>query len=267
MSKKGMEKRLKIMKKEIDKLENILNKPKLTNLKRSTIKNLKITSTALRVVAPYVLCAGILAGVCKVANLGFPFKSDMVKKYANVMKEIDSLGNIRYEEQYDYYSNEDNVFKIYSKWEKENDGFYSREIKTYQIKKMTEEEILETLSNIDSILDYLSEPLSIVKERSNNISPEEINNEPFYQFVTYDIDKNNWIIRKETFDENGEISLLYVLFSALAGGLTDAVRRAKSGFEFTTSVKKIKEQYNKMDVDELKKKLEIKRSNYNRLTR
>ena len=223
------------MKKEIETLENELKYSKLVNLKISTVKNLKISLRFMQRIAPYVLTAGIMAGGCKLISGEFPFYSgDTFKINSNTMKEFDSLGNIRYEQQYDYYENSSNILYYYSQWQQGNDGFYSRNVDTYKLDELTEEELQQK--------DYL-------------------------QAIIYNEDENDYIIHKETMGKNIAVTVIYLLLTVLVERIPLFIRREISSFDFDDCVKEIKRKHTSVDTEELSKKLEIKRSNYDRLTR
>ena len=64
-----------------------------------------------------------------------------------MMKELDSLGNIRYEQQYEEYQNPNNVISYYSKWNFVEDNLYSRDIETFALGDITEEQILKLIND------------------------------------------------------------------------------------------------------------------------
>ena len=131
---------LQQMKKDIENLENKIKFSKFSNLQIRTIRNLKISLRAMQLVAPYVLTAGLIAGGFKLLG-SCPFYRDIQQQNLNIMKEFDSLGNIRYEEQYNEFSGDSDMLYFYGKWEKSNDGFYTRTVEKYKLKGLTEEEI------------------------------------------------------------------------------------------------------------------------------
>lgn len=257
------------MKKEITSLENDIKYSKFKNFKISTIKNLKISLRATQLVAPYVLTAGIMAGVCKLITGGLPFYSgDTLKIYSNVMEEFDSLGNIRCEQQYDSFENSDNLLRYYTQWRQDENGFYTRFVETYELKEITEEEILELFDKENlQLTDIFGEPTSKIKETNNNLTEEEINEKDYLQAIIYNKDIDDFIIHKESMDENIAETVLYVLLTALAEVLPWFIRRDFSNFDFANCVDDIKRKYKSVDIDELTKKLEIRRDNYNRLVR
>ena len=188
------------MKKELETLEYELKHSKLVNLKISTVKNLKISLRFMQRIAPYVLTAVIMAGGCKLVGGGIPFYSgDTFKINSNTMKEFDSLGNIRYEQQYDDYDNSSNILYYYSQWQQGNDGFYSRNVETYKLDELTEEEILKLFAKEDlNLSDVFGDPTSKKRETKNNVTEEEIQQKDYLQAIIYNEDENDYIIHKET---------------------------------------------------------------------
>lgn len=257
------------MKKELETLENELKYSKLVNLKISTVKNLKISLRFMQRIAPYVLTAGIMAGGCKLIGGGIPFYSgDTFKINSNTMKEFDSLGNIRYEQQYDDYENSSNILYYYSQWQQGNDGFYSRNVETYKLDELTEEEILKLFAKEDlNLSDVFGEPTSKKRETKNNVTEEELQQKDYLQAIIYNEDENDYIIHKETMGENIAVTVIYLLLTALVELIPLFIRSEISSFDFDDCVREIKRKHPSVDTEELAKKLEIKRSNYDRLTR
>ena len=260
--------RLLQMQKEIEKLEKRIKNSRRTNFKNSSIKNLKIIARALQGVAPYVVAAGIVTGGFIISG-DIPFyPNDEFKVYSHVMTEFDNLGNIRYEQQYQDFSVCSNTLAFNSKWQLQNDGFYSRVVKTYGIKEKTYEEIIALFNKEDLKLeDIFGEPISTIKETKNNLSEDEIAENPFFKAVIYDEDKNDYIMRKETIGENIVFSALYLLIIFIVELPPAFFRHEISDFDFYRCLEEIKEQYRSVDVQELKRKLEIRYDNYNRMTR
>lgn len=257
------------MKKELETLEYELKHSKLVNLKISTVKNLKISLRFMQRIAPYVLTAVIMAGGCKLVGGGIPFYSgDTFKINSNTMKEFDSLGNIRYEQQYDDYDNSSNILYYYSQWQQGNDGFYSRNVETYKLDELTEEEILKLFAKEDlNLSDVFGDPTSKKRETKNNVTEEEIQQKDYLQAIIYNEDENDYIIHKETIGENIAVTVIYLLLTALAELIPLFIRSEISSFDFDDCVREIKRKYPSVNQEELAKKLEIKRSNYDRLTR
>lgn len=263
------------MKKEIDLLESEIKHSSLVNAKIKAIRNLKITARALQLVAPYALTAGIVAGgFTLLGDIPF-YPDDEWKVYSKVMTEFDNVGNIRTEQQYDNFKandntldNSDSMLYYYSEWKKSDNGFYSRTVQTYSIKKKSFEDIMELFKKEDLKLeDVLGEPSSNIKETKNNLTENEIQEESIIKAVMYNEDKNDYIIHKETVGENIVLSILYLLVTILVELVPLFYRSEHSSFDFSDCVDKIKRKYQLLDIDTLTKKLELKRDNYNRLMR
>jgi len=258
---------LQQMKKDIEKLENKIKFSKFSNLQIGTIRNLKISLRAMQLVAPYVLTAGLIAGGFKLLG-SCPFYRDIGQQNLNIMKEFDSLGNIRYEEQYNEFSGASDMLYFYGKWEKTNDGFYTRTVEKYKLKGLTEEEIRGLFEKEKMTLqDILGAPFSSIKESNNNVSEEDIEKENYFQAIIYHEDKEDYIFVKESSSDNILITILYICVTGLGELLPFGIRSEFSSFDFGNCVSRIKEQYQPLDIPTLTKKLEIKRENYDRLTR
>lgn len=84
-----------------------------------------------------------------------------------------------------------------------------------------------------------------------------------------DCEENRTIQQSDNFevDENDLYSFLYVCITGLCEFVPLYFRRTISDFDFASSVEEIKYKSSDIDIDTLKKKLELKRENYNRLMR
>ncbi len=258
---------LQQMEKEIESLEKEIKQQKLRNLKINSVKNLKITARVLQLIAPYVVSASIVTWFF-FSNGIIPFHRDKREIYSRVMTEFDNLGNIRYEQQYADFDDQNNVFKFYSQWQLQADGFYTRTIKTYNIEEKTYEELRELFNKENLTLeDFLGKPILTIKETKNNLTDDELNKEPFMQAIIYNVDENDFIIQEESFAEDMYSTIGYFF---LLGGVEFVLRFLRSefsSFNFRKYVERVKDNYQLADTQELTHKLEIRRDNYNRLMR
>lgn len=268
------------MKREINLLEFKIRHSSLVNAKIKTIRNFKITSRALRLVAPYVLMAGIGTGAFTLTG-NIPFYLNNEKKvYFKVMTEFDNVGNIKVKKQYDDFEmdgntldNSDSVLHYYSEWEKSDDGFYSRTVQTYSIKKKSFEDIMELFKKEDLKLeDVLGKPISNFKETKNNLTEDEIQEESVIKAVIYNKDKKDYIIRKLTVEENISVSALYILTILVLEIPLSWYRRRdyfRNGghplYYFSCYVNSMKHEHQPLDIKSLTKELELKKAHYNSL--
>ena len=255
------------MRKEIIKLENEIKHSKIGNTKVYALRGLKIVLRTGQLIAPFVVTAGITIGGFAALG-GTPFYRDKHKQKLEMMKELDSLGNIRYEQQYEEYSNSSSVISYYSKWNFVEDNLYSRDIETYALGDITEEQILKLINDdVQSLREILGEPISKKKETRNNLTEEELQSDPFLQAMIYSKFDDDFIMVKESSSDNIVLTLLWVLVTVLAEIIPVIWRDEISDFDYEYCIRKIKEKHPTIDVEELAKKLEIKRNNYDRLTR
>lgn len=213
------------MEKEIKKLEFEIKHSSFVNAKIGAIRNLKMSARALQRVAPYVLTASMVAGFSTFFNHTPFYGGDEWNVYSKVMTEFDNTGNIRKEQQYDDFKddmnntldNSDSILYYYSKWQKDENGSYSRTVQTYSIKEKTYEDIIKLFKQKNLKLeDVLGEPDSNIKETKNNLANEELEEESFIKAVIYNKDENDYIIHKETVGENVLGSCGYVIATIMA---------------------------------------------------
>lgn len=266
--KRSEQKRLLLqMKKDIVKLENEIKFSRISNLKIKSVRNLKISLRAMQLIAPYVLTAGLIAGGFKLLG-GCPFYRDIKQQNLNTMKEFDNLGNIRYEEQYSDFSSASDMLYFYGKWERSDNGFYTRTVEKYKLEKLTEDEIKDLFEKEKvSLQDILGTPISSFQESNNNLDEEEIERENYFQAIIYLENEEDYILVRESVSDNILITILYICITGLGELLPLYIRSEISNFDFGDCVSRIKEQYKPVDIPTLAKKLQIKRENYDRITR
>jgi len=261
------------MKKEIETMENEINDYKFEYIKKSTIKNLKITARAFQLVAPYILTAGIVAEIFNISG-NKPFSSNNERVYLNTMTEFYSMGNINIKKQYGDFKdsmgnildNRDSVLYFYSKWEKNSNNSYYRIIEIYSIKNKTYEDVKKILSQ-DDLEKYLDGSNYYEIEIKNDLNIQELNSKNFIKAIVYDKDKNDYIEYKKNIFKNISCSIIYIFFASFCEFIPFYLRSNYSKFDFMKSVNKINEKYKTKDIDVLIKKLEIKKNNYDRMMR
>ena len=256
------------MEKEIQQLEFDIHHSKTANLKVHALRGLKISLRAGQLIAPYVLTAAITFGGFAALG-GMPFIKDDQKKKLEMKKELDSFGNIRYEQQYDSFDSSKGTISYVGKWNKQDDGFYSREIKTYATENIEEDIITKIVNDVDitSLEDVFGAPVSSKLQTQNNLTDEEIQTQPYLEAVMYSKFDDDFIIVKESTSDNIGESILWFVLTLLAELIPLFIRLEVSSFDFEYWVDRIKEKHPLVDTKELTKKLEIKMNNYNRLTR
>ena len=261
------------MKKEIETMENEINDYKFEYIKKSTIKNLKITARAFQLVAPYILTAGIVAEIFNILG-NKPFSSNNERVYLNTMTEFYSMGNINIKKQYGDFKdsienildNRDKCIVFYSKWEKDSNNSYYRIIEIYSIKNKTYEDVKKILSQ-DDLEKYLDDSNYYETEIKNDLNFQELNSKNFIKAIVYGKDKNDYIEYKKNIFKNISCSIIYIFFASFCEFIPFYLRSNYSKFDFMKSVNKINEKYKTKDIDVLIKKLEIKKNNYDRMMR
>lgn len=255
------------MEKEIKELEMQIKHSRITNVKINTLKTLKISLRAGQLIAPFVVTVGITFGIFSIFG-GTPFYRNKQKQNLNMMKEFDNLGNIRYEQQYEDYKELKGTISYYSKWMSSTDGFYSRDIKLYSIEDITEETIMKLINenNIGSLEEVLGEPILKKTETKNNLTEDELASDSYLQALMYSELENDYIMVKESIGDNVLLTILWVVITLLAE-IIPLWWRENSDFDFGDCVSEIRRKHPALDVEELTKKLELRRANYNRLTR
>jgi len=253
----------KKLKKEINILELKLNYLKILNLKNSIIKNFKISTKTLQLITPYILTAQIVASSFKLLGLGLPFYKDTFKKNIKPNTSPNS-----YHSQIYQSPNNNNIIYYHSNWIEESKNIYSKTINIYKLNNIKEKELLNILNKDNiNLNDLFGNPISTQKEITTNITNKELNKESYLQIYIYDENTNNYIILKETNIQNFIITILYILSTTLAELIPLTIRCKLSNFNYNYSIEDIKRKHQPINHKKLEKKLEIKKENYQTLTR
>ncbi len=256
------------LKDEIDTLEKEIKYQKIKNLKISIIRNSKITANTIRAITPYTISLMLVTGGFKAITGGYPFICDNEKKIpASITREIDSLGNINETKKYTTQTQESQEIYLYKNW-KYNDirEEYIRNIELYELNNLDEKE-LENLITLDEteLTELFGNPEYYSTEAINTLNKEE--KRPYIKIITTKEDNNDYITKKETLTENiiGTVVYLYSLIIAEFTTLLYATVNQKNNYREKNDIVKMNYPYINKEINI--KKLEIKKENYNRLTR
>lgn len=263
-----MSKKQDRLKKDIKKLEEDIKNAKTKNQKVKALRGLKYSLRFLQLIAPYAVAAGIGLGAFHALGIT-PFIRDEHKKCLETETQFDSIGNIRYEEQYDNYKNAIASVKYYGEWKKDDDGLYKRDIKKYANKKIDNDTIKEIVEkkDINSLEEIFGDPIARSVEKKNNITEDELNKKAYLQATTYSKDKDDFIIVTEDLATNIGTTILFLVVLILLEVGTLSYREQFTSFDFDCAISDIKARHKLIDTDELYGQLEDKKSEIEKLAR
>lgn len=257
----------KQLNREINDLEFKLKHPKLTNIGNTSIRNLKIGSKLLQAAAPCILTVSLCGYTF--CSLGFtPFVRDEIRDYARFKTEVDNIGKTVVEKQYYEYDDDSNAVFLYSNWELDKHGSFNRYVKIYHVNVKTLDRLIEYLE-MDSatIEDALGEPYRTYIETKGSLAEEDMTEEPYIKVMFYDHDKEDVTFRRETIGENAANTILFIFISLFGSVSTQSFVNKKLPVDYKEIIFNIKERYKSISSEDIQKKLEIKRENYERLMR
>ncbi len=249
----------------IKELEDKLAHANSINKKNKIRLELKKKLLYAKMIIPFALITGIsLSGFSLFISV--PFYRDSKRKDLWYKKEFDSLGNKVIEEQYEEYNNVGEVSFV-SKWEKYDDTYYSRTITTYPVKSLTEEELERFIMSEEvSLAKVLGNPIATKTEKKNNITEEEINKGAFLRATVYNRSDEDYILIKETKQENITTTVSFIISTFLADLICGIML---SGGKIADNRKKkiaaLEDEYEEIDIDSLERKLQIRKDTYDRL--
>ena len=205
------------LKEEIKSLKTNLRKTRARNTKKGIVRSIRVGGKVIEQVIPYLVAAGVLTGAFLFLG-DVPYYRNNEKRYHNIRTDMDTYGNVSYEEQYGYFENVSDQLYYFDKWKQNEDGSYSRDVKSYVITKKNYDEVLKIFSknNIEfsdtkSIEDFLNNPKNISKETKSNLPEEELMKDAYFQISTYDKNKNEYRVAKQSVDDNIGYSIIFTV--------------------------------------------------------
>lgn len=243
-------------------LEKDLKQNKVT---RRKLYKYKIQKALLRILEclkvsyPYLINTGIITGLFIWLGLGAPFIRDKVKTPLQNKKTIDSYGNKTVVEKYTRDSLPVGTLSYTTKWEKNEDGIYERNVETYEMKDLSEETVIDIINNKSleeiTLEDIFGNAKKKETEKGIELTEEEINKPASIKASVYSVDKNDVIIAKEDVVSNILVSVFWV-FLEIAGGVGIFVARDDlTGYSFLWNQECITDEYiEKLDVLKIEKR-------------
>lgn len=228
-------------------------------------------------IAPYLLVAGVGFGAASLAGMS-PFYTGNRKLELHTTKEMDSLGNISYEEEYLGHVNDEhmsnyNLVLCYGKWKKCDNNYFERSVKTYQVDSLAYENVEELLKkNLEGIEKILGEPTSNKIETKNNVAEEELKQKEIIKVITYSTSSDKYVVVQENFFDNLFDTALFLF---VTGIIQLCLYKASTELDLpianrNRAVRELKECRSNLNSDanyikQLKKSLKAEMDNYNRL--
>lgn len=250
------------LKKELDYLTKKDSLNKINNsikIKRLITKILSIIKYNL----PYEISFILLFIVFTLLNNN-NFSNNKIKKEAYTKKTIDNNNKITYKKEY-----EEKVFNklvYYSKWYINKENEYERDIITYALYNMDEDEIINIINNYDNInIDRILYRLDSKKEIKKTINKED-NNEIVIATLYIPIE-NNYIIIKDNCNNKIDSKLLFVTYFIIISLLIYLSNEYNNKINLKEILRRINDRYSDITIEEYKEIIDIKKSNYKKLTR
>ena len=249
-------KRLTKINKEIKELK----KQKRKIILRKGLSGLVLVGT-VAAIPTITIIAGIYTGHS-------PFKKDDVTREAHVKTEFNSDGKKNISKQYESYDEEKSFVYYHSGWTKEDDQYVS-EMRTYDVKKLTYDEVSKGIESGNEN-NVFESPVSIEKLSKDTITEEEKNEKEHYEGIIYTVDKNDTIITPQTSLENGfdfeGFLVIPILLGVIVGGYTfkstdffDILDSNEDGFWENVNIQNLKKEKKKL----VKKLKQQRGGNYN----
>ena len=176
-------------------------KKEVTNISNSTKSILRALGAVAGIgamIAPWVAIPIIAK-----SNGENPFSRND-RRFKKTITEFDSKGNSKITEQYMKSSRSDIVtIQYYSKWEKGPSNEYSRTIKTYNVYRNRKIDFKELIKDENLDIDKVfGSPKSVIKELKDDLSEDELNAKAYIQGMYYDVDKIDYIMYRQSINEN-----------------------------------------------------------------
>ena len=224
-------------------LELKIAEQKRKDFKQLNIRNLKVFTNTCNFLAPFVISAGITAGLFELGGGGLPFHSDEITKYKMYHLDFETKGYVTMDEE--YRTNRwlddplpENSLTIYSPWEKK-DNQYVRFKREYDIDSLTTLDLYNAV--LDEDYEYIKENLKDYQEEKQVVSEidSKIPNDYFFEASLHILDKEDVLKYNETDLKNIIITIIELVLGLAIGGVV-AYRR---DYEYLYFLEEINDSY------------------------
>lgn len=145
-----------------------------------------------------------------------------------------------------------------SKWEKNEEGVYERNIKTYEMKDLKEETVIEMINTkpIDEITfeDIFKEAKFEETQIGLELTDEEINKPGSIQATVYSEDTNDVIFVKESIGKNILVTFFWIIVELMSCGLVHSIRNDWTGYSFLNNMEEITDEYKQNATEFIRKR-------------
>ena len=258
---------LKGLKKEIELLEKEINPSKTLMLKKRMIFNSKIFLKLLQTVYPFFVASILMVGGSKLLGGGYPIIVDDEKKYLLSKDTIDGYGNvIEYEEQYvdSSYNYYDKV--LYQSPLFVEGGEQRRIIEEFVLNGVTVAEVLSYFENEQNLEELLGSPISRLIQI---VDEDEEALEKKLEVSVFGKNDDKYIIGKEAKITNNTNTVIFFILLIIMEGVIYGYRKTTPCLtdEYIEELRRKYIELPKSRKKELVKIYELKKQNYNLLTR
>lgn len=247
------------LQKEIKEIKKEVNKERITNIKNSSIRNLKINGKRLLTNAPFVIAVAVPLGISKVLLDDIPFIRTNEKRYKETITEINTNEELSYQEQYIQERNLYNkkIISITSKWLEQEDGSFYRTIKNFELEDKTIYDLIQDIKELPQVIeDKYKKPTEEIVETKKDITEEEKGQETTVVLKIYE--KNNeYIYAKQNSKDNiyKTIEFLVLVFIA---ELSAVGYHSELNTDLKEYINKVNKKYPKIYNNKLHKELNAK---------
>lgn len=244
------------IKKDIYKLDDYISSYKDDELAIRALVNSKTNLVKLQSIAPYVLSVFFTSCFSFFVFRDVPFFVNNVKEKEYLKKDVDSLGNISYEQQYDAFD-EVSTISSYSAWSRDSDGYYSRDVVVYYADMYSLDELDEILLSGNISSDIF---LKKIEKRSSLSSTDNV---PYLKYTVYEEYETDSMVL-ETEKHNITYTVIWLLMTLFSEAAVAYWRDNYSDFSYYERVQDIYQKYlpNGSDVDVMKEILGNRVKNY-----
>ncbi len=202
----------------------------------------------LKLAYPYLLDTGIVVGILSLIG-ATPFYRESTNVSLQTAKTINSLGN---DKTVNLFTGEnlkkDGQVIYYSKWNQNDEGYFERDIKKYDINNMNDyvlEKLIAEPETVDKLESIFGSAIVDAKEVKEHVEQEELNTPAYIETTIYSKDNNQVMKIKESVNTNEVETLMAILLTLITCGMIKVYRETR-GYNKDLVKKdrnKINEQY------------------------
>lgn len=255
-----------ILENEVNQLDNKIEHRKFYSVRNFVVKSLIKSGIAIDYALPYILATFIVFQY-QISKGNVPFRFDDINVKAGI-ETIDTSTGIHLEHISEDYDYDYVVLEHSTGWSINDDGLYERVVTLYRLNfEIDLSDLKKVLLMSKDEIDRIFEVFGVQTINKTNLNYEDkVYNEEAIILISQVYTNDNIINRKESLSENIFNSLAFLLGTFLLGSGFKNIAKCFIKIDIRDRLKVYESLFNKINLQDLEKILEIKKQNLTLVT-